>query len=148
VPIAIDNPRVIVARTFSRPTAWRGCASNCAIGHKDTIKQMAEFDAGTGSSSLNVLAMRARSPRSSRIELHCCGARARYRRARLHHEMVRRSRHEAADSQANFIRVNIGRRREKRRDACRDKGVSSRDFRRSRRRCRISYGTMEEMQKP
>src|SRR5262249_20300506 len=59
IPIAIDNPRVIVARTFSKAYGMAGLRMGYAIGHPETIKKMADWDAGGGTSSLNVLAMRA-----------------------------------------------------------------------------------------
>src|SRR5262249_46453949 len=59
VPIAIENPRVIVARTFSKAYGMAGLRMGYAIGHPDTIKKMAEWDAGTGMSSCNVLALHA-----------------------------------------------------------------------------------------
>src|SRR4051812_44154139 len=57
--VAIENPHVIVARTFSKAYGMAGLRMGYAVGHPDTIKQMAEWDAGSGTSSLNVLAMRA-----------------------------------------------------------------------------------------
>src|SRR5205814_8318166 len=59
IPIAVDNPRVLVARTFSKAYGMAGLRIGYAIGHAETIKKMAEWDAGSGTSSLNVLAMRA-----------------------------------------------------------------------------------------
>ena len=54
-----------------------------------------------------------------------------------------------ADSQANFMFVNIGRPVKEFRDACLAKGVKvARDFPPfEKSHCRISFGTMEEMQK-
>src|SRR5205823_3001770 len=59
VPIAVENPRVLVARTFSKAYGMAGLRIGYAIGHKDTIKKMADWDNSTGLSYLNVLAMRA-----------------------------------------------------------------------------------------
>jgi histidinol-phosphate/aromatic aminotransferase/cobyric acid decarboxylase-like protein len=54
-----------------------------------------------------------------------------------------------ADSQANFMFVNIGRPAKEFRDACLAKGVKvARDFPPfEKTHCRISFGTMAEMQK-
>ena len=57
IPIAVENPRVVVARTFSKAFGMAGLRIGYAVGHKDTIKKMADWDAGTGTSSLNVLAL-------------------------------------------------------------------------------------------
>ena len=43
-----------------------GLRMGYAIGHTDTIKKMADWDGGSGTGSLNVLAMHAALPRSSR----------------------------------------------------------------------------------
>src|SRR6476659_1841935 len=59
VPVAIENPRVIVARTFSKAYGMAGLRMGYAIGHVDTIKKMAEWDGGNGGTSLNVLALHA-----------------------------------------------------------------------------------------
>src|ERR1043166_1458323 len=59
IPIAVENPHVIVARTFSKAYGMAGLRMGYAIGHPDTIRRMADWDAGSGTSSLNVLAMRA-----------------------------------------------------------------------------------------
>jgi histidinol-phosphate/aromatic aminotransferase/cobyric acid decarboxylase-like protein len=54
-----------------------------------------------------------------------------------------------ADSQANFMFVNIGRPAREFRDACRAKGVVvARDFPPfEKTHCRIAFGTMDEMKK-
>ena len=54
-----------------------------------------------------------------------------------------------ADSQANFMFVNLGRPAKDLRDACAAKGVKvGRDFPPyEKTHCRISFGTMDEMQK-
>ena len=54
-----------------------------------------------------------------------------------------------ADSQANFMFVNIGRPAKEFRDACRAKGILvARDFPPfEKSHCRLSFGTMEEMKK-
>src|SRR6476659_2009205 len=58
-PIAVENPRVLVARTFSKAYGMAGLRMGYAIGHVDTIKKMAEWDGGNGGTSLNVLALHA-----------------------------------------------------------------------------------------
>src|SRR4029450_7735797 len=59
IPVAVENPRIIVARTFSKAYGMAGLRMGYAIGHKDTIKKMADWDGGSGTGSLNVLAMHA-----------------------------------------------------------------------------------------
>ena len=150
VPIAIDNPRVIVARTFSKAYGMAGLRIGYAIGHKDTIKKMADFDAGSGGTSLNVLAMRAAIAALQQDPNHIAAERARNTAARDFTAKWFADRGmKPTDSQANFMFVNLGRPVKEFRDACRAKGVLvARDFPPfEKTHCRISYGTMEEMQK-
>ena len=59
IPVAVENPRVLVARTFSKAYGMAGLRMGYAIGHPETIKKMADWDGGSGTSSLNVLALHA-----------------------------------------------------------------------------------------
>ena len=59
IPLAVEDPHIIVARTFSKAYGMAGMRMGYCVGHPDTIKKMADWDAGTGTSSLNVLAMQA-----------------------------------------------------------------------------------------
>src|SRR4029079_17878915 len=58
-PIAIENPRVIVARTFSKAYGMAGLRQGYAIAHADTIKKLREWTAASGTGSLNVFGMAA-----------------------------------------------------------------------------------------
>ena len=67
IPLAVEDPRVIVARTFSKAYGMAGLRMGYAVGHPDTIQKMADWDAGVR----HELAQRARdagraSRRSSR----------------------------------------------------------------------------------
>src|SRR5437773_2610338 len=59
VPLAIDNPRVIVARTFSKAYGMAGLRQGYAIGHPDTIKKLRDWDNAVGTSTLNVFGVAA-----------------------------------------------------------------------------------------
>ncbi len=48
IGIAVDNPRVVVARTFSKAYGMAGLRMGYAVGHVDTIKKMRDWDAGSG----------------------------------------------------------------------------------------------------
>src|SRR6185436_16149178 len=48
IPIAVENPRVIVARTFSKAYGMAGLRQGYAIAHPDTIKKMREWCADRG----------------------------------------------------------------------------------------------------
>jgi histidinol-phosphate aminotransferase len=150
VPVAIENPRVIVARTFSKAYGMAGLRMGYAIGHPDTIKKMAEWDAGTGMSSCNVLALHAGIAAVAQDPSYLVNERARNKAVRdFAMKWFADRGMTPTDSQANFMFVNVGRPAKEFRDACRAKGVLvARDFPPfEKTHCRISFGTMEEMQK-
>ena len=43
IPLAVENPRVVVARTFSKCFGMAGIRIGYAIGHKDTIAKLARL---------------------------------------------------------------------------------------------------------
>ncbi len=150
IPIAVDNPRVIVARTFSKAYGMAGLRLGYAVGHPDTIKKMAEWDGGSGTGSLNVLALHAGIAAIQQDGSFTASERARNKEVRDFTMKWFADRDmKPTDSQANFMFVNIGRPVKAFRDACRAKGVLvARDFPPfEKTHCRISYGTMEEMKK-
>jgi len=150
IPVAIDNPHVIVARTFSKAYGMAGLRMGYAVGHADTIKQMREWDAGSGTSSLNVLAMQAGLAAIQQDASFITAERARNKEVRdFTMKWFADRGMKPTDSQANFMFVNIGRPVKAFRDACRAKGVLvARDFPPfEKTHCRISYGTMDEMKK-
>jgi histidinol-phosphate aminotransferase len=150
IPIAVDNPHVIVARTFSKAYGMAGLRMGYAIGHADTIKKMAEWDAGAGTSSLNVLAMQAGLAAIQQDASFISAERARNKEVRdFTMKWFAARGMKPTDSQANFMFVNIGRPAKAFREACKAKGVLvARDFPPfENTHCRISYGTMDEMKK-
>jgi histidinol-phosphate aminotransferase len=150
IPVALDNPHVIVARTFSKAYGMAGLRMGYAVGHPDTIKKMAEWDAGSGTSSLNVLAMRAGIAAIQQDASFITAERARNKDVRdFAMKWFADRGMKPTDSQANFMFVNIGRPVKAFREACKAKGVLvARDFPPfEKTHCRISYGTMDEMKK-
>jgi len=150
IPVALDNPHVIVARTFSKAYGMAGLRMGYAVGHADTIKKMRDWDAGSGTSSLNVLAMNAGIAAINQDASFIAAERARNKDVRdFTMKWFADRGMKPTDSQANFMFVNIGRPVKAFRDACRAKGVLvARDFPPfEKTHCRISYGTMEEMKK-
>lgn len=150
VPLAIENPRIIVARTFSKAYGMAGLRMGYAIGHPETIKKMAEWDAGGGTSSLNVLAMHAGIAALSQAPGYITTERARNTEVRdFTMKWFADRGMKPTDSQANFMFVDIGRPAKDFRAACRARGVMvARDFPPfEKTHCRISFGTMEEMKK-
>ena len=150
IPIAVENPHVIVARTFSKAYGMAGLRMGYAVGHVDTIKKMAEWDAGSGTSSLNVLAMHAGLAAINQDASFITAERARNKAVRdFTMKWFADRGMKPTDSQANFMFVNIGRPAKEFREACKAKGVLvARDFPPfEKTHCRISYGTMDEMKK-
>src|SRR5262245_36782004 len=150
IPIAVENPRVLVARTFSKAYGMAGLRMGYAFGHKDTIKKMADWDGGTGTGSLNVLALHAGLAAIQQDVSFTAAERARNKAVRdFTMNWFAERGMKPTDSQANFMFVNIGRPAKEFRDACRAKGVLvARDFPPfEKTHCRLSFGTMDEMKK-
>jgi histidinol-phosphate aminotransferase len=149
IPMAVQNPRVIVARTFSKAYGMAGLRIGYAVGHPETIKKMAAWDAGSGTSSLNVLAMHGAIAAVQQDASFITNERARNAAVRNFTMKWFADRGmKPADSQANFMFVNVGRPVRQFREACVAKGVRvARDFPPfEKTHCRIAFGTMEEMQ--
>jgi histidinol-phosphate aminotransferase len=152
VPIAVENPRVIVARTFSKAYGMAGLRQGYAIAHVDTIKKLRTWVGSGGTGSLNVFGMAAAT---AAIQQDADGAFSKNERNR--NKAVRDMTTKwfadrgmkPTDCQANFMFVNIGTPAKAFREACRAKGVMvARDFPPFHQtHARISLGTMEEMQK-
>jgi len=150
--IAVENPRVIVARTFSKAYGMAGLRQGYAIAHPETIKKMREWTAASGTGSLNVFGLAAAT---ATLAQDADGGFTKNERAR--NKAVRDFSMKwfadrgmkPTDCQANFMFVNIGVPAKEFREACRAKNVLvARDFPPfEKTMARISLGTMEEMQK-
>jgi histidinol-phosphate aminotransferase len=149
IPLAVQNPRVIVARTFSKAFGMAGLRVGYAVGHAETIKKLADWDSATGTSTMNVLALHGAIAAIEQDESFVTKERARNAAVRdFTMKWFADRGMKPADSQANFMFVNVGRPCKEFRDACAKKGVRvARDFPPfEKTHCRIAFGTMEEMQ--
>ena len=150
VPIAVENPRVIVARTFSKAYGMAGLRQGYAIAHVDTIKKLRQWVGSGGTGSLNVFGMAAATVAIQQDASFTTNERSRNKAVR---DMVTKwfadRGMKPTDCQANFMFVNIGTPAKAFREACRAKGVMvARDFPPFHQtHARITLGTMEEMQK-
>src|SRR5215831_14469820 len=150
VPVAVENPRVIVARTFSKAYGMAGLRQGYAIAHPETIQKMRAFVASSGTGSLNVFGMAAATAAIQQDASFTANERNRNKAVR---DMVTKWFNDRGmkptDCQANFMFVNIGTPARAFREACRAKNVMvARDFPPfEKTMARISLGTMEEMQK-
>ena len=150
IPLAIEDPRIVVARTFSKAYGMAGLRLGYAVAHVDAIRKMAEWESGSGTSSLNVLALHAGVAAVEQDPGFIVNERNRNKEARdFTMKWFADRGMKPADSQANFMFVNIGRPVKEFRDACLAKGVRvARDFPPfEKSHCRISFGTMDEMKK-
>lgn len=147
IPLAVDNPRVVVARTFSKCFGMAGLRIGYAIGHKDTIARMAAWD-GTG--NISVLGLQGARAALAVPDTWVKDEQKRNEAARSFTQKWFADRgYTHTDSQTNFIFVDVKRPAREFRDACLKQGVLiGRDFPPyERSHVRISIGTMEEMQK-
>jgi histidinol-phosphate aminotransferase len=150
VPVALENPRVIVARTFSKAYGMAGLRQGYAIAHPETIKKLRDWDQATGTSTLNVFGMAAATVAIGQDASFSVNERKRNAAVRDFTTKWFADRGmKPTESQANFMFVDIGTPARGFREACRAKGVMvARDFPPfEKTHARISLGTMEEMQK-
>jgi histidinol-phosphate aminotransferase len=150
VPIAVENPRVIVARTFSKAYGMAGLRQGYAIGHPETIRKMRAWVGSSGTGSLNVFGMAAATAAIAQDASFTANERNRNKAVRdFAMKWFADRGMKPTDCQANFMFVNIGTPAKAFREACRAKGVMvARDFPPfEKTMARISLGTMEEMQK-
>jgi histidinol-phosphate aminotransferase len=150
VPIAVENPRVIVARTFSKAYGMAGLRQGYAIAHADTIKKLRPWVGSSGAGSLNVFGMAAATVAIAQDASFTTNERARNKAVRdIATKWFNERGMKPTDCQANFMFVNIGTPAKAFREACRAKGVMvARDFPPfEKTHARITLGTMEEMTK-
>jgi histidinol-phosphate aminotransferase len=146
VGTAVANPRVIVARTFSKAYGMAGMRVGYGIGHKDTIGKLQAWE---GPNALNVAGML--------VAMASIKDMARLEAERERNTVARRFTTDwfakagftATDSQTNFLFVDVKRPAKELREACRAQGVLiARDFPPfEKSHVRISIGTLDEMKR-
>jgi len=146
IPVAVENPRVIVARTFSKAYGMAGMRLGYGIGHPETIKKL---DAWEGAAALNVASIVV-AIASLKDQPRLDAERDRNTQVRQFTiDWFKKAGFASTNSQTNFLFVNIGRPAKEFRDACRAQGVLvARDFPPfEKTHVRISMGTMDEMKR-
>ncbi len=146
MPLALSTPNVFVARTFSKAHGMAGLRAGYAVGDARTIKALAAYKMPNGLGTLTLAGAMASLANTGHIEAE-----------RTRNTDVRAFTVKAfadlgvsgTDSQANFLFMDIKRAARPFRDACRAAGVLvGRDFPPFEQQyCRISIGTMDEMQR-
>ncbi len=149
IPMAIENPRLIVARTFSKAYGMAGLRIGYAIAHEDTIAELGEFHMGNSVSTPALVAANAALERDQTDPNYLPNEKRRNAEAR---DYIQKFFHDrglgATDSQTNFIFADVGMPIERFQAACAAEGVRvGRPFPPLWTRCRISIGTMDEMQR-
>ncbi len=149
IPLALENPRVIVARTFSKAYGMAGLRIGYAIAHEDTIAELSEFHMGNSVSIPALVAANAALERDRNNPDYVVNEKARNAEARDFILKFFRDRGlSATDAQTNFIFTDVGMPVEQFQAACAAEGVRvGRPFPPLWTRCRISIGTMDEMQR-
>lgn len=146
VPLALTNPRVIVARTFSKAHGLAGMRVGYAISHPKTIEALRRWHYGDTLNLLGVSAAGASIADTAHMEQE----KARNTEARdFTVDWFKRAGFKATDSQANFIFVEIRRPARQFREACQAQRVLiARDFPPfEKSHVRISIGTLDEMRR-
>lgn len=145
VPLAMDNPRVVIARTFSKVFGMAGMRIGYAIARKETIDELRKQRLPN---NVNVLSA-AGALRALDDTAHIKEQVALNRAAR---EFTRKAfeswGYKPGLSQANFIMVPIGRDAKAFKEACAKQGILvGRAFPPLTTHARISIGTMDEMKR-
>lgn len=144
--VALNTPNVFVTRTFSKAYGMAGMRIGYAIGMADTIKQLARLKMPYNVSVLGVgAAIASLGDPQHIVEEQKRNTAVREFTMKALDEMGAKP----TPSQANFLFVDIHQPAKTFRDACAKEGVQvGRDFPPfEQTHCRISIGTMEEMQK-
>ena len=146
VPLALKNPRVIVARTFSKAHGLAGMRVGYAIGHSKTIEALRRWHYGDTLNLLGISAAAASIADTAHLEQE----KTRNTEARNYTvNWFNRAGFKATDSQTNFIFVEIRRPARQFREACQAQSVQiARDFPPfEKTHVRISIGTLDEMRR-
>ena len=143
VPLALADPRVVVSRTFSKVYGMAGLRVGYAIGQPKTVQAMARHTLSIGVNQLGAAAA-----------LAGLGAREHVERERALNRTTRSFTQRAfesmgfrcAESQTNFLMVDLRRDSKPFRAACKESGVLvGRPFPPLDNYARVTIGTMPEM---
>jgi histidinol-phosphate aminotransferase len=146
VELAMSMPNVFVARTFSKAHGMAGLRVGYAIGAEPVLKELRRYKMPYNVSVPGIAASIASMNNQAHID------RERARNTEVRAFTVRAFEQmgfKATDSQANFLFVDLKRPARPFRDGCAQHGVLvGRDFPPyEKTHCRISIGTMDEMQR-
>lgn len=145
VPVAVENPQVIVSRTFSKVFGLAGARIGYAIGTPAALEPLRRFKLGA---AVNVIAAAGATAGLADLA-HITAEQARNRQVRqFTRDALAKMGYTAAPSQTNFIMVNVRRSVQDVIDGCRKEGVLiGRPFPPLTTWARVSIGTEEEMRR-
>ena len=145
VPLALENPRVIVVRTFSKVFGMAGLRVGYAIGRPETLREMQRHRLPNNVNVLAAAAAMTTLPDQAHIEQERRLNRAAREFTRSAFDAMG---YKSTPSNTNFIMVPIGRDSRAFKEACAKHGVLvGRPFPPLTTHARISIGTMDEMKR-
>lgn len=145
IPLAQANPRVVVTRTFSKVFGMAGLRVGYAVGQPATLAKLGAWLLGSNVSQLTLVAAAAAVGDTPHITLEQRKNRAVRAYTR---EFFERAGYRAAQSEANFIMVDVRRDAREFKLECLKQNVAvGRAFTALPTWVRVSLGTMEEMKK-
>jgi histidinol-phosphate aminotransferase len=149
IPMAVQEPRLIVARTFSKAYGMAGLRVGYAVAHESTIKELDKFHLGNTISGLSYAAVIAALERDAADPSYIPNESKRNDAARSFMLKWFADRgYKATDAQGNFTFVDVAMPVEEFQAGCAREGVKvGRPFPPYWTHCRISIGTMDEMQR-
>jgi histidinol-phosphate aminotransferase len=146
IPLVSEHPNVIISRTMSKAHGMAGLRLGYAVGQAEAIARLAPWMMPYNANAPVVGA----SVASIEDEPGIVREQRRNTEARkFTADFFNNAGMKTSDSQANFVWVNLGRPAKDFREACEKQGILvGRDFEPfEKTHCRISIGTMEEMEK-
>jgi histidinol-phosphate aminotransferase len=145
IPLALDNPRVIVSRTFSKVFGMAGLRIGYAIGRPEALEPLKKYQLDAGVNVVAAIAAIAAIAEDG----HIAAERARNHDVRqFTRDALTKFGYPVAPSNTNFIMVDVRRNVQSVIDGCRTEGVLiGRPFPPLTTHARISIGTMDEMRR-
>jgi len=146
-PLLKENPRVVVARTFSKAYGMAGLRCGYVVASKQLIDTMRAYTSGLFAANNLVVAGAVASLNDPDHITREVARNSEVRKFTM--DFFSKAGFEASDSQTNFIFVNLQRTAKSFRDACAQHNVYvGRDFPPlEKTHARISIGTMDEMKR-
>ena len=145
IPMSLENPRVVVLRTFSKVYGMAGLRAGYAVGRPEVVAKMRSWTLGSNVSQLTLVAAVA----AVNDPAHIAAEVKRNRESKAFTRKFFADRGYAmTEGQGNFMMVDVKRDAAAFKRACVAKGVAvGRAFPQLPTHSRITFGTLPEMQK-